>query len=190
MNDHARRWEELLNPEITRERLISSSLFITAFEFLKQSICDRIKDFYCFGFDESGGLLEPKYQTEVLARNRSPVYASLSWLQENGAIEQSDIDTFERIKAARNQLAHNLYELVAGNFPSGHVELFTELVELIRKIEVWWLVNVEIPTNPDYDGQEIREDAIIPGPVIMLQLMLEVASGNEQFLQHFRRSRE
>lgn len=189
MSDYARRWEELLNPDLTRERLISSSLFIAAFELLKQSICGRLKDFYCFGLDESGELIDPKYQTEVLARNRSPVYASLSWLQENGAIEQADLDTFERIKAARNELTHNLYELVAGNFPPGHAHLFAELVALIRKIEVWWLVNVEIPTDPDYDGQEIQENDIVPGPVIMLQLMLEVASGNEEFLQHFRQSR-
>ncbi|KRA33477.1 hypothetical protein ASD68_10855 [Rhodanobacter sp. Root627] len=189
MSDHVRRWEELLDPEITRERLISASLYIAAFEILKQSICDRIRDFYCFGFGVGGDLIDPKYQAEVLSRNRSRLYASLSWLQENDVLEQSDIESFERVKATRNALAHNLQGLVFGELPSTHVQLFPELVKLIRKIETWWVVNVEIPTNPDYDGQEVLEEHVVPGPVIMLQLMQEVASGNAEFLAHYKRNR-
>ena len=189
MSDHVRRWEELLNPEITRERLISASLYIAAFEILKQSICDRIRDFYCFGFGVSGDLVDPKYQSEVLSRNRSRLHASLSWLQEHDVLEASDIEAFERVKGARNALAHNLQALVLGQVPPSHVQVFPELVELIRKIETWWLINVEIPTNPDFDGQEILEDQVVPGPVIMLQLMLEVASGNSEFLNRYKRAR-
>ena len=189
MSDHGRRWEELLDPEITRERLISASLYIAAFEILKQSICNRIHDFYCFGFEAGGDLIHPKYQAEVLSRNRSRLYASLSWLQENGVLEQSDIESFERVKAARNALAHSLQGLVLGELPPTHVQLFPALVELIRKIEIWWVMNVEIPTNPDYDGQEILEGDIVPGTLIMLQLMQEVASGNPEFLAHYQRTR-
>ncbi|MGY0800155.1 hypothetical protein ACW7G0_14025 [Lysobacter sp. A286] len=183
MSDHVRMWEELLSPEITRERLVSASLYIAAFEILKQSICDRIRDFYCFGFDVSGDLVSPKYQSEVLSRNGSRLYASLSWLQEHDVLDTSDIESFDRVEKARNDLAHNLQGLVFGSLPSSHVQVFPELVALIRKIETWWLLNVEMPTNPDYDGQEILEEHVVPGPVIMLQIMLEVASGNSDFLK-------
>jgi hypothetical protein len=186
MSDHVRRWEELLNPDITRERLISASLYIAAYEILKKSICDRIRDFYCFGFGVTGDLIDSKYQSEVLARNRSRLYASLSWLQENDVLDASDIEAFEKVKAARNVLAHNLQGLVLGELPPSHVALFPELVRLIRKIEIWWVVNVEIPTNPDYDGQEILEEHVVPGPVIMLQIMQEVASGNSEYLARYQ----
>ena len=189
MSDHVRRWEELLNPEITRERLISASLYISAFEILKQSICDRIRDFYCFGVGVSGDLVDPKYQSEVLSRNRSRLYASLSWLQENDVINANDMESFERVKATRNALAHNLQGLVLGELAPNHIQVFPELIRLLRKIETWWLLNVEIPTNPDYDGQEILEDQVMPGPVIMLQLMLDVASGNAEFLAHYKKIR-
>lgn len=186
MSDHVRRWEELLNPDITRRRLVSASLYIAAFEILKQSICDRIRDFYCFGFGVAGDLIDPKYQSEVLSRNGSRLYASLSWLQEKGVLEASDIESFDQVKVARNALAHNLQGLVLGDLPPRHVTLFPELVALLRKIETWWMINVEIPTNPDYDGQEILKEHVVPGPVIMLQIMQEVASGNSEYLAFFK----
>lgn len=187
MSDHVRRWEELLNPNITRERLISASLYIAAYELLKQSICDRIRNFYCFGFGVAGDLIDPKYQSEVLSRNRSRLHASLSWLQENDVLDASDIASFEQVKAARNALAHNLQGLLLGELAPSHVTHFPEVVRLIRKIETWWVVNVEIPTNPDYDGQEILEERVVPGPVIMLQIMQEVACGNSEYLAQYRR---
>ena len=54
------------------------------------------------------------------------------------------------------------------------------MVRLLRKIEKWWIVEFEIPINSDFDGKEIDEDGIVPGPVMMLQLMFDVALGPEQ----------
>lgn len=34
-----------------RARLVSASMYITAFELLKDAIVERIKNFYCIGFD-------------------------------------------------------------------------------------------------------------------------------------------
>jgi len=73
-----------------------------------------------------------------------------------------------------------------GSKDSHHVERFHELVALLKKIEVWWVVNMEIPVNPDFDGKEIDREGIVPGPVLMLQIMLAVLSGNEELLKHCR----
>ena len=40
-------------------------------------------------------------------------------------------------------------------------------------------------TNSGF-GKEIDEEGIVPGPVLMLQMMLEVASGNEDLLKQYR----
>ncbi|MEJ1959714.1 MAG: hypothetical protein WDM70_10100 [Nitrosomonadales bacterium] len=57
-------------------------------------------------FDESGEIIDEKYNTAVLSRNKSPLYASLNWLSETGVIDENDLLSFERIKTARNSLAH------------------------------------------------------------------------------------
>jgi hypothetical protein len=181
-----KKWEQLLTPAVMQERLISASLYVTAFELLKESIVGRLRSFYMVGFDTNGDIIDEKYQNSVLSRNKSPIYASLDWLVENGVIDEGDLQSFERIKVTRNSLAHELPSLVMGGTDIKHVERFQELMALLRRIEVWWVVNLEIPTNSDFDGKEIDEEGIIPGPLLMIQMMLEVVSGNEALLNHYR----
>ncbi len=182
MNSNVRQsWEAFLNPDVVRPRLIGASIFIAVFESLKDAIVDRLRDFFWTGFDESGDKIDPKYQSDVLVRNRSPVYASLDWLKEMNAINDADILAFERVKTCRNALAHNLFSVLGSEgLPPDFEQCFTELVALLRKIEVWWITNVEIPTNPDYDGQEINEDGIIPGRLLTLQVLCDIVLGDEE----------
>lgn len=112
-------WTQLLTPAVMQEKLISASLYITAFELLKESIIGRIRSFYRIGFDTES----KEYETEVLSRKKnSSLYASLDWLSENGVMDEKEID----------------------------------------------------------------EEGIVPGPVLMIQMMLEVLSGNEELLKHYR----
>ncbi|MGX8884023.1 hypothetical protein ACWWD9_12515 [Methylovorus sp. SPW-M1] len=138
------------------------------------------------GIDENDMVIDDKYKKAVLSRNKNPLQASLDWLTENQVIDADDVESFERIRTTRNLLAHELPAMVMGAKNLKHTERFQELVALLKKIEVWWVVNMEIPTNPDFDGQEIDEEGIVPGPVLMIQMMLEVLSGNEELLKHYK----
>jgi len=176
-----RSWEEFLNPEVTRPRLIVASIYIAGFEALKDAIMDRIRGFFWTDFDESGDKIDPKYQSDVLARNRSLVHASLDWLTEMNAIDDADVRAFDRMKACRNTLAHNLFSTLGSEgLPPDFEQCFTEMVALLRKIEVWWITNVEIPTNPDYDGSDIDEEGIVPGRLMGIQLLWDIALGDEE----------
>ena len=186
MSSPSEKWEMLLTPAVMQEKLVSASLYIAAYDLLKESIVGRIRSFYMVGFDENGEIVDEKYEKTVAARNKSILYASLDWLRENGVVEESDCEVFERIRKTRNLLAHELLAIVTASKESDHIERFEELVSLLKKIEVWWVVNVEIPVNPDFDGKEIDEKGIVPGPVLMLQMMLEVASGNEDIPKQYR----
>jgi hypothetical protein len=164
-------------------------MFITVFEILKNSIVDRIRDFYSIAWSEDGNAISPEYASNVLSRKKSAVYASLSWLLEQEAINEADLAIFEQLKSTRNLLAHRLFDVVTGQAASTHQEQFAALVELLRKIEVWWVVNVELATNPDYDGQEVDEAGIVPGPILSLQMLMQVASGNTELLEPWRNQR-
>lgn len=182
MDPNVRRaWEEFLNPEVMRPRLIAASIYIAGFEVLKDAIVDRICEFFWTGFDESGDKIDPKYQSDVLNRNRSPIYASLDWLKERNAIDEADVCTFDCVKACRNMLVHNLLSILGSEgLPPDFDQRFTELVAILRKIEVWWITNVEIPTNPDYDGSDINEEGIVPGRLMTIQLLWDIALGDEE----------
>ena len=183
------QWERFLDPEVVRPSLFLATMFITTFEILKNSIVENVRGFYTIGFDDNGPTVGVEYQSRVLSKNKSPLYASLQWLHENDAIDDEDLSTFEKLKSTRNQLAHQLFAVVTGQVGSAHEAQLTDLMMLLRKIGVWWVVNVEIPTNPDFDGQEIDEESIVPGPVLSLQMLIEVASGNSELLEHWRKLR-
>jgi hypothetical protein len=183
------RWERFLDPEVVRPSLFAATMFITTFEILKDSVVDRVRDFYMCGWDETGPTISPAYQDEVASRNRSILYASLAWLREHGAVNDADIEAFEQLKRTRNLLAHQLFEVVTGHADSEHSSQLADLVALLRKVEVWWVVNVEIPTNPDFADQDIDETGIVPGAVLSLQMLIEVASGSTELLDHWRRAR-
>lgn len=189
MSNTADQWERFLDPDVVRPSLFLATMFITTFEILKDSIVDDIRGFYTNGFDEHGPTVEPEYQSKVLSKNKSPLYASLQWLRENDAIDDEDLATFEQLKKTRNLLAHQLFAVVTGQVESAHEAQFDALVALLRKIGVWWVVNVEIPTNPGFDGQEIDEEGIVPGAVLSLQMLIQVASGNTELLEHWRKER-
>ena len=189
MNETRAMWEQFLTPNVTREKLISASLYITAFEILRESIISRIRDFYINEWDTNGGIVGKEYEVEVLARNRSTVYASLEWLVEREALTKEDIESFEILKQTRNKLAHELHSHVMGIGESEipHIAQFPNIVALLRKVETWWIVNVEIPTNPDYEGSEIDEDGIVSGPELSIHMLIEVISGNTDLLEAYKR---
>src|SRR5471032_1745762 len=143
MSDTSEQWERFLNPDVVRPSLFLATMFITTFEILKDSIVDGIRDFYTNGFDENGPRVGPDYQSKVLSKNKSPLYASLKWLRESGAIDDEDLAAFEKLKETRNLLAHQLFAVVTGQVGSAHQAQFDSLVALLRKIGVWWVVNVE-----------------------------------------------
>ena len=188
MNTTADRWERFLDPEVVGPSLFLATMFITTFEILKDSVVDRIRDFFTHGWDENGPSVGPEYQRDVMSRNKSPLYASFDWLQEQQAIDATDLEAFERLKKTRNLLAHQLFDVVTGQVDSEHVAQFPVLVALLRKIEVWWVVNVEIPTNPGFAGEDIDESGIVPGAVLSLQMLIEVASGNTELLDQYRKA--
>jgi len=188
MNEHSESWQQLLNPDILREKIISASMFLIAHEILIESIVGRIKFFFSDSYDHSSAIISESYVNEVLALNKSPVYASLEWLKNHNVIDDFDLKKFEKIKRVRNSLAHELTSIVTGNADFSHIETFDEVLELINKIEIWWIVNFEMAIDPDFDDKEIDEAGIVPGSIISIQMMLDVLSGNLELLNQYRKT--
>jgi hypothetical protein len=179
-------WNDFLNPEVMRPLLISSSIYLAGFELLKDSIIGRISDFFFAGIGTNGTTIDPRYESEVLSRNSSPLYASLDWLTEMGAIDKSDLNAFENIKVCRNLIAHRLVSFLNGDgLPEDFDKCYKEMVALLHKVELWWITNVEIPINSDLDGKDIDETGIIPGPVLGLQMLYDIALGSEEQSKSF-----
>lgn len=198
MDDHKKAqesWERFLNPDELRPTLMLSSIYISTFEILKDVIISRIKDFYWRGFDENGDIIDPKYQSDVLAKNSSPLYASLLWLKEAEAITDSDIELFNQIKKRRNDIAHEMFRMLSEGLPVDFAERFNDMVSLISKIEKWWIINVELETGPivldsedklvEVNIDDIDLDGIIPGPIASLRMLIDIAIGTDEQSRYY-----
>ena len=71
--------------------------------------------------------------------------------------------------------------------PQDFAERFNDMTTLLDKIERWWIINVEIPTDPDLIEKidEIDLDGIVPGPIAGLKMMLDVALGSNETASYY-----
>lgn len=180
-------WSQFLDPKILRNRLIASALFIATYEMLKSSVVDKIRQFFCCGFDETGDLIDPKYEVVVLRRHKKVTEASLLWLKEMGAVDDDDIRSFRVLTDTRNNLAHEMLAILSGQKEIDLNAHFSTLIALMRKVDVWWVINLDIATDPDMIDKEVREEDVTPGSIIISQILMDVALGDEQEAEFYIR---
>ena len=182
-------WERALHPETLKKNIITASIFSMAFEMLKSSIIDKIEAFYTNGLYENRMVVSPEYKEEVLSLNKSPLYASLIWLQDMHAIDDKDLEIFEHIKRCRNTLAHEMLTFASSGVDFNVDEAFEEMISLLRKIEIWWFENVEMAIDPEAYPENLDLEQVIPSPVWSLQMLIDVALGPEEearkYYDHF-----
>lgn len=166
-------------PEIVRENLVSAALLITAFESLREHMTSRLLGFYAT--DWVG--LEPQesdsYRQEVISRHKKRYEATCLWFLDNGAIDQHDFDSILACRHHRNDVVHDLLKYLVD--PAFEVDLSTvdEILRLHTKVERWWIKEIEIPTNPDFDGVEVQDEDITGGLSSVLAIIRHVAQSQQ-----------
>lgn len=174
-------WLKFLNPQSLRSNLILASMYLAAWETFEHAVLGYIESFYLNGFDENGFTDSGGYR-ETLARDKSPFRASMLWLQDRGVVGATDMQLAKRARDHRNDIAHDLPAYVAKASHKVDLELLGDLCALLNKIDVWWIRNVEIPTNPDFDDQDvdaIPDSEIKSGHMLFLSMMFRIAAGDE-----------
>ena len=134
-------------------------------------------------------VVSPEYKEKVLSLNRSPLYASLKWLQDMNAIDHKDLERFEYIKKCRNTLAHEMLMFASTGVNFDVAEAFDEMIRLLRKIEIWWFENLDMAIDPDAYPEDLDLEQVIPGPIWSLQMLIDIALGPEEearkYYDHF-----
>lgn len=181
----ANDWLEFLNPDVVRTRLLRTGLFLVAHEMLVSAIRDRTHDFYSNTWTATGGWKpSPEYRERVLSLDpkgkNDPFRSSVEWLRQIEAIDEDDETLIRELTEERNRLAHELRNVLGGTSEHDFESLFPKLVHLVTKIDRWWIVNLEIATDPDLAGKEFDEDDVTPGSMMLLQVLQQVALGNDE----------
>lgn len=185
--DNIDKWLKFLDPENLKGNLMFSSLFIASFEAFKDYVVDEVKFFFNNGFADGEFTFSEEYNTKVKALDKSILKATLLWLKDLEAIDEKDIETFDELRQYRNKLSHELMTLLFEGLQQELPEKFARLMALRVKIEKWWIMNIEIPTNPDFDANtEIKEEDIMTSSQIFNQLIFDMLSGDEKKASYYQ----
>ena len=166
---------KFLSPNTIKSNLMLSSLYLTAYELLKSAIIENISNFFIFEYRDGKAIRDKQYKDEVTQVHKDILYASCLWLKRNEVITDVDIQEIEDIRKHRNQVAHELPRLLIDSHLNLNVEYFLRIRELLEKIELWWIENVEIPSNSDFDDEVVLTEDIHPGRIVVLDHIVSSA---------------
>ena len=178
-------WEKLTNPKKLRENLMSASVYISSYEMCRDFIISKPRDFFTDHWGINGETLSEEYSKEVMSFNQSPLKASLLWFKDQGAISDIDIECFEKAREHRNEIAHNLPKFISEPDHEVDADIFNKMLEVTNKVGVYWVVNYELPIHPYYSRQEVDENGIKIGTVMMIKMMMQIAFGQEPEEGHY-----
>jgi len=165
-------WDDYLTPNVMQRRMQGAAVFITSFEVLKDIVIAHPLDFISLGWEGDRPTKSPRYKEEVLSLDKNDqAHASLLWWRNAGAIDDADIDTFKAVRTLRNKVVHEMGSTLTEEWLDDVTPPFILIRDLLLKVERWWVAEIEIPTSPDFDGEEIDRNEIQAGSVMNLELM-------------------
>lgn len=195
MSNHADdSWAKFLNPTALRDNLIAASIFVTSYEILKSSIIEQIKSFYTHGFDKTGPIVSESYKAKVLALDAKGNHfrASIVWLKANNVIDANDDQMITELTQHRNDVAHNLPKFLSDAGRDVELARLNDLVEIVTKIDRWWIINVELAIQNEIDPINVITDRIMSGNMLFLRILLTTASGagSTEIYEEYLKQRE
>lgn len=117
-----RDFSRLLNPNELRGTLILTSLYVLAFELMREQVVSHVRMLYWNGFGEDGHRYdEEAYRREILTRHPNQLQASLLWFREFDAIDDGDLATIQRLRQSRNTVVHELSAMLGTDALDTHL---------------------------------------------------------------------
>lgn len=168
---------KIFNEGIVKKHLTNASLFLLAWEMLSSSILEDIRSLYIEGFRNGKDIIDKeKYNIEVICLDKDRFKAGCLWSIKMGVITQEDYVEISRLRNLRNKIAHELIEILSKEELDIRIEDIFRIKDLIKKVDQWWFVNVELTTNPSMvyiDEESIDLDYVKSGRMVAIDYLLD-----------------
>ena len=147
---------DLLNKndeELTR-LLTYAGFVLLAFELVKSLIVKPIKLFY-WNTTFGEGMPFTSYEEDVMTRHKNEFEACLLYLRDfDEAIDNEDLLTIQELRKHRNELAHNLPDLIHKLDMEENLKLLTRVDKTIFRLSNYHIY-IEIGANPQFQNRNI-----------------------------------
>lgn len=181
------QWRNIFDRDKLKDTVNIIALYITVYELLEDRIVTYPKDFYTIvEFDEEAkrnykehvlSLYDKKACPGINTKNEALI-ASLVWFITGGAIDENDINVFAESRNLRNTLVH---EMMATITEGGEklIKQFVLMYNLFRKIEKWWILEVEVPISGQFPNlSEEDKNGVMSGYMVVLDAIIDILAND------------
>lgn len=153
------------------------------FEIIKHFIIGRLKELYCdadFNTDKSDAIKETeRYKKEVKSLARDPLYASIKWFQNRGALSQEESDIISSANTRRCYFVHELSICLMEGFSESDITLLHSIINIYYKLDSWWVYNIDFP-DEIASHEKIKQGDCISSTAILHKIIFDVITGNDE----------
>ncbi len=187
MNETQASWEKLFNPELVKKNLVAAGVFLVAYELLQDSIVLKVRDFFTHEWTADGGIPGPEYKDKVLSLSTKETEAFALWLKIMSAIDDNDVAALKLLADHRNSVAHELPKFISSVSDQVSTDLICVAHHITHKIDQWWLVSVELPTDPGFNPDSFSDDDLNSSfsmRSFVLSLLVPLAEGYDSRMRN------
>jgi hypothetical protein len=195
--------EKILDKERIRINLLLASLYLSAFEILKNSIIEGTYEFLVDEeeiSDEEANkwqeVLDPavvlasqkRYREELREyervvgvlpgqRDRLGLIPSCQWLQGMNVLTEDEVDEIRNIRDHRNEIAHELPDLLVGQGLEIDIDRFQRIRELLVKVDTFRARSTllfEVGTLEEIDARDLK--AVMSGGALILEVIVDAVA--------------
>lgn len=176
-------WNNILNEDILKSNINFAALFVLNFECLKDYIITQPRDFYSDVAIKDGKLCceeTEEYKKEVRSLEKNIENASLRWFMNADAITEEDYNLYQELRERRNDITHELLKNLNNGFNETDAKLYVKLLELYRKIDKWWINEIEIPISGEILPDEYDPEQVSGGQAMILSIINDIVFDNNK----------
>ena len=178
-------FENILDKNSLRGNIIRSSLFVLLFEVLKNFIIDHPRGLYCIDTfemkDEKFIYKEnEKYKQRVRALDSKIFPASVRWFQNHDALTEEEVSVIFKAEQRRNVFVHEIMKVLTEGCTEEDTLLFSDLASIYRKLDSWWIFNVEFDPDDVPNSEDVTQDTCCSMSAFLLQIIKDIALGNDE----------
>lgn len=173
----------ILDEGILKYNVSFASMFVLNYECLKEYVIGQIREFYSenIHFEDDKMVCEESlsYKREVRTLDKNIENASLKWFIKENAITHEEYEIYQKIRQRRNDITHELLKNLNKGFNEQDVKLFSSLLDMYRKIDKWWINEIEIPISGNEIPDNYDMENVCGGQAIVLSIINNIVLGNE-----------
>lgn len=177
--------KKITTSKIQKRNLILASLLLSAFETLKYVLVNRPNGFFRMMVDSRTKQYEvsDEFKKDLLeickelpkSEHGNQFLVMSHWFKKHDGLDDPDIEILDEIRLYRNEVAHELLKFLIDSDYDVDIDFLFKIRKIVEKVDIWWIKEVELPINPDFDGIEVKDSDIQSGNLFILDHLLSIA---------------